>query len=269
MEKIDYGLKFLRDVLKVESLHFGYWDNGVPTTLANLRLAQVKYIDHLIKFIPEGVSSILDVGCGTGVVADRLVNKGYKVLCISPDVYQEKIFKERLNIPFRLTKFEDFDTDSKYDLILMCESMQYLDLDKTFAKCREILNPKGYILTSDYFRKVNTNYYKTCYVEETFLKKSEQYGFHVIKHEDITENVVPTLEFAKNIYKDYALPVAEIFSGYINQEYPGVAKVGGFLLGNKLKKLHKYIYTHTEEKLDTKKFAQFVKYGIYLLGDAT
>jgi len=71
--KIDYGLKFLRDVLKVESLHFGYWDNGVAPTLDNLRTAQIKYIDHLIEFIPEGVSSILDVGCGTGVVADKLV----------------------------------------------------------------------------------------------------------------------------------------------------------------------------------------------------
>ncbi|MEW6040271.1 MAG: methyltransferase domain-containing protein, partial [Elusimicrobiota bacterium] len=122
--KIDYGLKFYREIFALESLHFGWWTNGVEPNIENLKKAQENYIEFIMNWIPRGVKKVLDVGCGTGSVALKLSNSGYDVSCLSPDSYQQKIFLEKTKgaIPFYHTKFEDLKVTDKYDLILMCES---------------------------------------------------------------------------------------------------------------------------------------------------
>lgn len=268
--KIDYGLKFYREILGLESLHFGYWQEepqDKELTIDTLKNAQKQYIFHLMSFIPKGVKLILDVGCGTGTVAFELKKVGYEVVCISPDAYQEDIFKKTYGntIPFYRTKFEDFNINHKFDLILFCESAQYVQLDKIFSKSVELLNPNSYMLVSDYFRKERCGrYYKTTKVLSEFLAESIKYGFEIINSEDITKNVIPTLELAKKIYYRYGLPIAELISEYFQSEYPVVSKLLKVIFSKNIKKLKNYIYEHTAEKLDSKKFVEFMNYKIFL-----
>ena len=64
--KNDRALRFYRDVLGLERLHYGMWLPDDPLTMEALQAAQKRYEDFLIENVPEGVERILDVGCGTG-----------------------------------------------------------------------------------------------------------------------------------------------------------------------------------------------------------
>ncbi len=267
--KIDWNLKFLRDVFELESLHFGYWDKDIDEkeiNLENLKKAQQRYIDVLISKIPSEVTKILDVGCGTGEVAKNLIKKNFIVDCVSPDEYQYKIFKQKFpGVKFYLSKFEELKTENKYDLILMAESCQYLSLDKAFFKSKEILKNNGYVLISDYFRKKNVKYYRTTHIKENFYSFVKKYNFEIIFEEDITNNVLPTIILGKKIYTKYAIPIIEILTGYFKDKFSLISKIFSFIFYPILKKVRYYIYEHTKNKLDEKKFKELIEYKIILL----
>ena len=65
--KNDRALRFYRDVLGLERLHYGMWSPDDPLTMEALQAAQKRYEDFLIENVPEGVERILDVGCGSGL----------------------------------------------------------------------------------------------------------------------------------------------------------------------------------------------------------
>ncbi|MDP6433472.1 MAG: hypothetical protein QGI15_04035, partial [Candidatus Scalindua sp.] len=62
--------------LKLDHLHYGYWTGDMEVDVANLHLAQDEYAKFVISHIPDGVKTILDVGCGTGQIAKELLDMG-------------------------------------------------------------------------------------------------------------------------------------------------------------------------------------------------
>ncbi len=267
-QKIDWGLKFFRDVFKLESLHFGYWENIQEITLDNLRLAQKNYILKLISLIPKNVKKVLDVGAGTGEVAKELLKQNFYVESVSPDSYQQQIFVQKCpSVKFHLTKFEDLSLpeNQKFDLILMAESCQYLNLNQAFKNCQKFLNKNGFVLICDYFRKENVQYYKTTHIWKNFVNSISKNGFKIIFEEDITKYTLPTLTLGKNYYVQYVLPILEIIYGYLSEKIPILLNFVKLLFFKKIKKLHIYLYQHTKEKLDTEKFLQNIQYKIIIL----
>ncbi|MCX7957100.1 MAG: class I SAM-dependent methyltransferase [Endomicrobia bacterium] len=266
-QKIDWNLKFFRDIFELECLHFGYWDNSLKEiNLENLKKAQQLYIDVLIQKIPKDVKTVLDVGCGTGEVAKNLLLKNFVVECVSPDNYQYSIVKKKLqNITFHLTKFEYLVVDKQYDLVLMAESCQYLNLELMFIKLKQVVSQNGYVLISDYFRKSDIKYYRTTHIESEFKKYLKKFNFEIVSEEDITDNVLPTLTLAKKYYEKYLLPISEIIIGYTSEKMRLVSKIIKFFLKKKLKKINYYIYEHTKDKLNEKKFKENLVYKIFLL----
>ncbi len=294
-DKVDYGLKFYSGVLGLEELHWGYFPEkhfpGDELTLSNFKKAQQDYTLHLLSYIPESVHSILDVGCGLGKMAKTLTDRGYKVTCISNDEYQETLIKQKYpSLQFVRTKFEDFsastadvaDTADKsfpqdfsifprdsvnehFDLLLMSESVQYLSLDSALKNAKRLLNPSGYLLISDYFRKSDTKYYRTCKVLSDFMKASEENSFSLCKEEDITEFVLPTLYFANHCYSKYALPSINILRDYADSQLPrAVISLAKCLFKKWLNKLTYYIGEHTSKKLNSSLFREKVSYLIQL-----
>jgi len=204
-------LKLYLDLSKTNYLHFGLWKKGDKLTLENAQKAQERYLQNLIKFIPKGVKTILDVGCGVGGNAVKLASLGYQVTGICPDPYQEQLFKKNTKgkAGFCLTTLEDFKTDQKFDLILMSESVQYIPFKDGLKKISQLLKPNGYLLISDYFKKASAKGVQnlpSSFLSE-YLKVVDEVGFKVIKKQDITKDITPTLVYGKNLYLNYIKPV--------------------------------------------------------------
>jgi len=262
-QKPNLLLKYYTEVTKSKQLHFGCWEENEELNMKNLRTAQDRYINHLISFIPDGVKTILDVGCGVGGNAIRLKENGYEVTSLSPDPYQEKVFKENTKgeIPFFLSKFEDFKTERKFDLILMSESAQYIDLKKGFKKCREILKDKGYLLVSDFFKIDDVddgNLQISGHPHQGYLKEAESNGFVIIKSEDITIKILPTLDFMVSLFNDYLIPSFKIIAHSLGIYLPFFYKITRFLFRKPLKK------TLQKSLVDAQTFTKHRKYMIYL-----
>ncbi|NLZ44766.1 MAG: methyltransferase domain-containing protein [Clostridia bacterium] len=205
-------LKYYLDLSGTDYLHWGYWEEGAALTLENFQAAQERYAGELLKLIPPGVESVLDVGCGVGGNARKLKERGYILAGLAPDPYQEQLFKERTGgeIPFFLTTFQDFQPDRLYDLVLMSESVQYIPLDRIFVKAKEVLPDGGYLLTSDYYRLENSRGVKEHHLPSVYLQdlleEAESQGFEILKQEDISQAVLPTLQYGRMLFSRYIKP---------------------------------------------------------------
>ena len=261
----DIGLKYYVRMSKSNYLHLGYWQPEDDLTMENLRQAQERYAELLLGLIPDGVKRILDVGCGVGGNALRLSEEGYEVEAMSPDPSQREMFMAKTDgaIPFHLTRFEDFEVVDKYDLILMSESVQYIKVKEGFAKSYQCLREGGFLLTADYYLKKplpkSNVLAEAGHLVEEYIESAREGGFEVVKSEDITSNVSPTLDFARLLYDDYAKPTIDLIHDVLRTRLPTLYKIGRFLVGKKIADLFKY-----EQLIDSKLFAEHKRYMVYL-----
>lgn len=262
-KKPDLLLKYYREVTKSKDLHFGYWEKGEELDMKHLLLAQDRYADHLLSFVPAGVKTVLDVGCGVGGNAARLTQKGYDVTSLSPDPYQEGEFRKNTGgrVPFILSKFEDLRTDKKFDLIFMAESVQYIDTVRGFEKSRRLLKKGGHILACDYFREEGVKDGAIMFAgryHRDYLAQAQRHGFKIVKSEDITDRVSPSFDFMASLYYTYIIPSFKIVAYAIEVYIPFFYKVVRLLLRKPFKKILE------KSLIDSKTFARYRRYMIYL-----
>ena len=226
---LDLELFFCTEILKLDSLHYGYWEEseklteaGNKLTLDCLRGGQQKYTDMLIAAIPNNVKSILDVGCGIGDVSRALSKLEYDVTAISPDNNHAKYFENYLSkLTFLQTKFEDLDIDNKFDLILMSESQNYFPTEIGFHQCTTLLSPKGYLLVSGMFRKDSgSEIAEVPNTIEDYAKTAEKHSLLLIENVDITQNILPTIDFIYESMQNYVEPGAKMLSQFISSIAP-------------------------------------------------
>ena len=189
---IDHVLKLYAETIRSPFLHYGYWDEPKRVNVDSLSIddiadAQGRYIEHLTSFIPEDVRSILDVGCGVGGNAAYLQDRGFDIDVLSPDSYQEEVIKEKFNgaMQFFKSKFENFETDRSYDLILESESACYIKIESGFTSARRALRTGGYLLVADYFvchhDEKGSPHLKSSHPMKAYLEGAEAAGFKLLK----------------------------------------------------------------------------------------
>ena len=215
---LDIELFVATEILRLNSLHYGYWDN--PTSkdkldLKSIRLAQARYTDHILALIPEGVRDVLDVGAGIGDNARALARRGYHVTAISPDKNHPRYFeaaREKGEITFCQTTFEEFDSEKQFDLILMSESLNYFDHRVGLQQCQRYLRPHGHLLVAAMFDQPNEQGYEPSWspTDLDYIAQAEEHNLLLIAAEDITPNVVPTMEYGHRKIEKYINPIFTI-----------------------------------------------------------
>ncbi|MEO1294737.1 MAG: class I SAM-dependent methyltransferase [Cyanobacteria bacterium J06636_16] len=219
-------------------LHYGYW-KPLPKsldelTLARLRTAQQAYADRLSSFIPCNIKTILDVGCGIGGNAVHLLSRGLAVEGLSPDSMQQEQFLRRTqgNAQFHLTRFEDFKSHKDYDLLLFSESSQYMSSTDIAQGSIRLVHPDGYLLIADMFRKTggySKGIFSNCLVLPELEIALKQQGFQLVKAEDISAQVKPTIDLSIHYLRTFGITTLKYIAQLASISVPLLHRIGRLL----------------------------------------
>lgn len=222
--KVSFALRLYNEVLGLDHLHYGLWD-GEPLTLEGMASAQERYAERLAAMIPEGVRTILDVGCGTGSFSAELKRRGYQVEGLSPDPHQQKLYAERVGEPFHLARFQDFQNEGEktFDLVMMSEVAQYIWLPKFFPAVGRVVRG-GYLLLADYFRIPSGGELPegSGHPLEAFLEEAERHGLELLERIDITDQTAPTLDLGRRIVDSHLEPAARLLAETARSRHPWI-----------------------------------------------
>lgn len=263
-------LKLYLDLSKTNYLHFGMWDQGAELNLPNFQKAQENYAQKLINIAPKGVKSILDVGCGVGGNAIAFTKAGFHVESMSPDPYQQELFTKNTDgkIKFYLTTLEDYKTEKKYDMLLLSESVQYIAEKDIFRRANELLKENGYMITSDYYKNESARNMQNLpgHPLSDFLNEAEKSGFKIISETDITDDILPTLDYGNLVYKNYIKPVLNCLLTTLEVHLRPIHWIFMQLLKIRIKgKSIRQIIINNVVPLDRETFKQNLTYKIHLL----
>ena len=256
----DRALRLYHEVLGLNHLHYGIWLNSDELDLKKLKRAQQRYEDFLIHHLPRKAVHILDVGCGTSALVERLLKEGRSAEGLSPCVHQKKVFKGKLKAPFHHSRFEEFNPKREYDCLIMSESAQYIPYQHLFANAARCLKSGGTLIVCDYFLLNGATgvWKRSGHNMEKFMAEASKRGFRLVKQEDLTDRVLKTMDLAK-LCIDRMLVAADILTARFRAQYPLVMR---FLMWLMKGKIHKW--DEKRQLMDSTQFAQNKRY-VFLL----
>lgn len=264
----DIALRLAHRLFGVEHLHYGFFGPGINRDLTHLPVAQDAYAKHVIAAMPPDAHRIFDVGCGTGGIARLLVEAGKDVVSLAPDPFLTSRTQEATRGKARtITDFyENVSPTSHealaapFDLILMSESCQYVSPREAWSQHRRFLRPGGQVLISDFFkiRPVDAPHIsKSGHPLDAFLTTARDFGFNLIRQEDITDAVAPTMDIYQDVLTQRVVPVVLALGEIVQRRFPRLYRLIAWKYGDKVEILLK--------KYQSQDAATFRKYKSYQL----
>jgi predicted TPR repeat methyltransferase len=101
---------------------------------------------------PEGVQSVLDLGCGSGLLAEELIERGYEVVGVDASAEMLAVARERLGPEARLhrTRLPDLALESTFDAaVCTLDGFNYLSpeqLGRTTLAVADRMRPGGWLV---------------------------------------------------------------------------------------------------------------------------
>jgi len=262
---LEIGLLMSRFFQNCDDLHYGYWPNGLEVQFSNMGQAQANHSELIISNIPEGTRSILDVGAGAGSLAEKLLKKDYAVDCVSPSTFLSDKLEEKLGGNFTLyrSKFEDLETDKKYDLILFSESFQYIDMNKALDKSLGLMKENGHLLICDFFKTdaEGKNPLQAGHKFSKYKQIIKEYSLEQLTEIDITSETAPTIQILDDFLTNLAQPVSELCSKYLNGNYPRLMKILNWKLGKKFDKIEDRYF---KGEMNVEAYMKYETYRLFL-----
>jgi 2-polyprenyl-3-methyl-5-hydroxy-6-metoxy-1,4-benzoquinol methylase len=101
----------------------------------------------LILGLVEG-QTVLDVGCGSGLLSKALLSKGYSVVAIDDDPKAVEITKKK-GITSYVASINDWGISEKFDCIICADVLEHIDNDQEIIKkIYSMLNPNGCLIVN-------------------------------------------------------------------------------------------------------------------------
>lgn len=144
----------------------------------------VEYLQELLqKYYKKKPNLILDLGCGTGNITERLANKGYDMVGVDNSfemlsIAREKASKDNKEILYLLQDMREFELYGTVDCIVsICDSMNYIieedDLLQVFKLANNYLDPEGIFIFD-----LNTRFkYEHILGDHTFAETYENSAY--------------------------------------------------------------------------------------------
>jgi SAM-dependent methyltransferase len=262
MHSRELGLVLAQQLLDVQDLHYGLWDEDLELKLANLPAAQQRYNDMLLAQLPspEREVRVLDIGCGAGNLLRQLVDRGYRAEGVIPAKDLCEATRRRLAGCAGQTRvfecrFEDFpigERSAYYDVALFSESFQYVSPRTSLPILQAILKPGGVLLISDFFKTDNVGdggvgdgSFGGGHPLRDFYAAMQRTPFVRVKDEDITPRISPNLELLNDLLMNRLKPATATLGTYLQSRYPWIASLALALMRKKVDRLNqKYFSGH-------------------------
>jgi ubiquinone/menaquinone biosynthesis C-methylase UbiE len=94
-------------------------------------------------------ATILEVGCGTGQLTERLARPGLQLTAIDIGASLIAAARRRItdaSVSFQVTSFEDFAAaGASFDLVISSAAFHWIDPEVAFAKSARLLRPGGWL----------------------------------------------------------------------------------------------------------------------------
>ena len=230
----------------------------------NLKQAQTRYVEEIFKMIPADVETILDVGCGSGEIASQLIERGYKVDCVCPPSVLSHFAKEKLAGRAELfeCRFEELETERRYDLIFFSESFQFIGLQAALKQSRRF--GRKYAFIADVFRMVQKEkgpmggghkYWR-------FSRAVQELGLTEIANVDVTAFTAPHFDLERKLMDEFVQPMTMVSKRMIT----GVTRLAvGFLAFVNRAKICKVQTRYMNPARNRDAFARYNAYRFILL----
>jgi trans-aconitate methyltransferase len=222
---LDVGLAFSKFLTGKENLHYGLWDAKWDVCAANVGRAQEAYTSKLFALLPKAKNlKILDIGGGAGETAKKLVALGHHVEIVIPSPFLAERCRHNAGpkAVVHECKFEDFETDQRFDVCLFSESFQYIPMDISLTKSASLLTLGGTIIVSDCFRtqaffdsKAVAARVGGGHALVDFDAILNDLPLTIVSREDITEQVAPTVDVEQELYNVVGYAVTRVDDGLV------------------------------------------------------
>jgi len=259
------GLIFGKYFFGTEDLHFGFWTDDLVVDKNNFAKAQENHSNFIISQIPESTKTILDVGCGAGILAAKLLDKGFSVDCVSPSSMLTERVQEILED--RSTIFEcpleEMESDKRYDTLIFSESFQYIELSTALRQSLKFLNQGGHLLICDFFKTDarGKGPIGGGHRLSKFYEAISESPFEPVKDIDITEQTMPNLDLFNEMLHSVGLPIKKMIFYYIDNNRPLVSR---FLKWKYKEKLEKIDRTYFSGEISAENYKKYNSYRLLL-----
>ena len=188
------------------------WVRSQENDKANF--VRVSYALKQIKNL-QGIRTVLDVGCGTGILVDTLNRSGYIADGIDSSVEAIKFAKSNKKGNFYLSSIGSFKNEHQYDLIIATQLIEHLRRPEEFLiNVIKLLKTGGYLYietpnlrswseSSIWRRRIGGMFYGTdhriCYTAKSLTHLLRNNGFNVYKINTKTFSPTIFVEFLKTL----------------------------------------------------------------------
>lgn len=277
----ELGLILGHELLDLDELHFGMWDSGLAVSLANLPVAQRRFTDYLLARLPRAdAGRVLDAGCGTGVLMERLIAGGYGADGMSPSAQLNALARSRLEklgghdariFDCRLEDAPTPQLGGRYDTVVFSESFQFVKIDAALGVVASLLRPGGHLVICDMFKsgrqgdgEPGDGVIRGGQSLAKFRALAHALHFRPVDEEDITEQVAPTIDLVAELLERRAAPAVRAVDAFLSTRHPLAWRIARCVVRGRFRGINERYFTglYNRPTFERYKTYRFLKYRL-------